>query len=210
MGADPGRRRRPSRPPGPLTVEFAVESRNRRGETLELTANDEQGRSAIVVGTQDDGLARSIADGLGHGVATATALPRVRSATASIVEQDPRPPTGVASRPNPSTPTSAVVLSGPGPAPSGTPAEVSALADGRDRRSADEAAGGGYLVLADAIRSGSVVTVDGIPQPLVQADHAFGAVYVMRGTTKSGSGTWRGLGTGMAVTWPLSVPSSLC
>jgi hypothetical protein len=83
-----------------------------------------------------------------------------------------------------SVPTDQVVLDSPGPAADGKPAKVSVVTDSGQSISADvDAAGAGYLVIADALQQpGWSVTVDGKKADLVPADHGLVAVAVPSGT----------------------------
>jgi hypothetical protein len=79
-------------------------------------------------------------------------------------------------------PPNEVVLSRPGPAAEGKPADVVWEHDGLSEMVLRvRAQGAGYLVLADAIQSGWKATVDGQPVDLVPADHAFVGVNVPAG-----------------------------
>ncbi|MDH2416938.1 YfhO family protein [Nocardioides sp. CER19] len=68
-------------------------------------------------------------------------------------------------------------------AATGAPADVHVVADDPERISADvKASGLGYLVVGDAIvRAGWTAYVDGRATPILQANHAFGAVAVPAG-----------------------------
>jgi hypothetical protein len=109
-----------------------------------------------------------------------TALPRVRWADHAVVVPDARRRVRLlAGTRDPGR----VVLDAPGPlAAEGRPAAVSLLADGTDGSATRvDAAGAGYLVVADAIQDGWQATVDGRPAPLLAADHALVAVPVPAG-----------------------------
>jgi hypothetical protein len=109
-----------------------------------------------------------------------TALPRIRWASEAIVEpdQDRR----LALLADPTVPAETVVLSAVGPAGSGEDAGVEVTQDSGERISATvDAAGQGYLVVADAIQRGWRAEVDGEPSDLLAADHALVAVEVPAG-----------------------------
>jgi hypothetical protein len=109
------------------------------------------------------------------------ALPRIRWASAAVVEtdQDARIRMLAAG----SLPADTVVLSTPGPEATGAPAVVRVGEDGLNAITASVAArGAGYLVVADADQTGWVATVDGRPAELVAADQGVVAVAVPAGT----------------------------
>jgi hypothetical protein len=107
-----------------------------------------------------------------------TALPRIRWATTAVVEADPTAALElVASGEAPD-----VVLDAPGPEPSGDPATIDVSEDSGDVIEVDvDAAGAGYLVVADALRERWSVTVDGVEAPLRSADVGYVAVAVPGG-----------------------------
>jgi hypothetical protein len=108
------------------------------------------------------------------------ALPRARWAAASRVVTDPEERIDLLGYHR--LPADEVILSEPGPAAQGKPAEVSWVHDGTDEMVLSvRAAGAGYLVLADAIQNGWRVDVDGQEATLVAADHAFAAVAIPAG-----------------------------
>lgn len=112
-----------------------------------------------------------------------TTLPRVRWAGRAVVapEHDERLRLLAAG-----VPADTVVLDAAGPvggAPAGRPAAVDLLEDSGDTVRARVAApAAGYLVVADALQRGWVVTVDGRPAALRNADHAMVAVDLPAGT----------------------------
>jgi hypothetical protein len=95
----------------------------------------------------------------------------------------PDPKARLAALADPATPDSTVVLDDPGPPPAGRPAALRTLTDSGDLVAVlVRADGDGYLVLGDAIQTGWSVTVDGRDAAVVDADHAFGGVFVPAGT----------------------------
>jgi hypothetical protein len=107
------------------------------------------------------------------------ALPRIRWARHSVRIRDPaRRVRAIAEGVSPD----AVVLSQPGPQPSGRNARIRTLKDAGDEMRVEIfAEGGGYLVVADAIQYGWTASVDGRHQDVLPADHAMGAVFVPAG-----------------------------
>lgn len=79
-------------------------------------------------------------------------------------------------------PDDTVVLATSEGATDGEPADVDVVEDSGDTIRANvDAEGAGYLVVADNIQTDWVATVDGVEQPIVDADYAVGAVHVERG-----------------------------
>ena len=154
----------------------------------------------LVIGSQPDGLTETFADNTATIWSRSTALPRVRWAQAAAVVPDPGK--RLAMLADPSTPDSTVVLSAPGPQPSGQDASVTVDTDDGDQVTADvDAKGPGYLVLADAIQTGWRVQVNGGGAAIVAADHAFGAVFVQTGhSVVSFSYVGKGLKSGAVIT----------
>jgi hypothetical protein len=75
-----------------------------------------------------------------------------------------------------------VVIDKAGPAADGLPADVRVVDDGLDEIAVEvDAAGSGYLVVADALQTGWEARVDGEPVDLVPADHGVVAVPVPPG-----------------------------
>jgi hypothetical protein len=109
-----------------------------------------------------------------------TSLPRIRWASAMSVLTDPA--ARVAKLKAGISPD-AVVLNIAGPAPSGESAKVRVTADDGDAIAATvDAAGMGYLVVADSLQQpGWSATVDGKPVRLLPADNALVAVSVSAG-----------------------------
>lgn len=109
-----------------------------------------------------------------------SALPRIRWASSSMVVPDGDERLRVLADPglDPGT----VILSAPGPEPDGAGANLEVRDDTGDRISVDvDAAGGGYLVVADWMHRGWTVTIDGEPADIVYADHALSGVFVPEG-----------------------------
>ncbi|MDN5747524.1 MAG: YfhO family protein [Pseudonocardia sp.] len=156
--------------------------------TAELTV---RGHGAVVVsGTDgvpvvstvtaaDDGL-RLVHAGSSVVYERETALPRIRWATDAVVEPDPRRRVRLVAsgRLDPDQ----VVLDAPAPVDDPGPADVDVVTDGFDEITvAVDAAGGGYLVVADALQTGWRVRVDGRPAEVLAADHGVVAVAVPAG-----------------------------
>ncbi|MEN3306686.1 MAG: hypothetical protein V7603_2888 [Micromonosporaceae bacterium] len=108
------------------------------------------------------------------------AQPRIRWAGHAVVE--PSQGKRVAALASGSIGADTVVLSAPGPAAAGGTARVDVRQDDPDGIAVHvDAAGAGYLVVADADQRGWVATVDGRPVPLVAADQGLVAVPVTGG-----------------------------
>lgn len=109
-----------------------------------------------------------------------TALPRIRWAGKSVVIPDA---TARVAALKSGVPRDTVVLNAPAGSGSGAAAKVAVTNDSGDRLTADvDAAGAGYLVVADAMNLGGwSATVDGKHEPLLHADHAMVAVPVPGG-----------------------------
>ncbi|MFI5956685.1 hypothetical protein [Cryptosporangium sp. NPDC051539] len=153
-----------------------------------LTAVVSQDSSTPMVVRDSAGVVRPSADGLrlvyaGNAVVyqRLTALPRIRWANQVVVE--PSATKRVALVNSRSLGANQVVLDSAGPAATaGSTASISGLNDGLDTISARvSASGAGYLVVADALQTDWVVTVDGKPASLVPADHGVVAVAVPDG-----------------------------
>jgi hypothetical protein len=125
----------------------------------------------------DDGL-RVVDVGGATVYERSTALPRIRWAETAVVEPDEAAALDlVASGDAPD-----VVLSAPGPAPSGAPAQVDVVEDSGDTIEVDvDAQGDGYLVVADALQDRWTATVDGAPAELRDADVGVVAIAVPDG-----------------------------
>ncbi len=149
---------------------------------LVLTASQAGQASCVPVLATQDGLKVAFAEPGAIVYQRLDAPPRVRWASSSTVVPDSTRQL-VALETN-SVPADQVVLGAPGPAASGQPAKVSVVTDEGGRISADvDAAGAGYLVVADALQeAGWSVEVDGKPAKLLPADHAMVAVAVPSGT----------------------------
>ncbi|MGS0687163.1 YfhO family protein [Nakamurella sp. GG22] len=152
---------------------------------------------AQVMASQQDGLREVFADASATVWERPSALPRIRWASASVVEPDARARLNLLA--DPALQSSTVVLDKPGPVPSGGAAVLTTAEDSGDRVAVDvDAAGAGYLVLADPIQVGWEVLVDGQQATISAADHAFGAVWVEQGAHQvefryNGLGNVRGL-----------------
>jgi hypothetical protein len=133
-----------------------------------------------VVGTADDGL-RLVYDDLAVIYERTRALPRARWASKATVE--PSAQRRLERLAAGTLAPDEILLDTPGPAADGAPANVRWLTDDFDNMQLTvDAAGAGYLVLADAIQPTWQVTVDGKPANLVPADHGLAAVAVPAGT----------------------------
>jgi hypothetical protein len=127
----------------------------------------------------DDGL-RLVYDDSSVIYERTRALPRARWASRSIVEPDAGSRLKLLSEGK--VDSDQVVLDAAGSPADGRPAQVRWIDDGTDEMSLRvDAAGAGYLVIADAIQPGWGVTVDGRPATLVPADHGLAAVAVPSG-----------------------------
>ncbi len=170
---------------GPLSIQISVTSQqDPTGVQLQLGADDTAAGRTVdvrVIGSKADDLRLAYADPSIVVWERLSALPRIRWATDSV-ELDTQG-ARLAALADPATPGSTVVLSAPGPTPSGQPAGLTVLRDEGDIVQIQvDASGDGYLVLADSIQSDWEADIDGVPADLVDADHAFGAVLVPAGT----------------------------
>jgi hypothetical protein len=129
---------------------------------------------------RSDGLKLVFADPATIVYQRLTALPRIRWASSAVVIPSAAARLSALAH---GIPGDQVVLSRPGPPGSGLAAGVTVTADSGDQIAAQvNAAGGGYLVVADAMQQpGWSATVDGKPAQLVPADHAMVAVFVPAG-----------------------------
>lgn len=118
-----------------------------------------------------------------HGGATTiyerqTALPRIRWAASMVVEPDPARVIDLVT----SGRAPDVVLSAPAAEPAGAPAQVDVVEDSGDTiEVAVDAAGLGYLVVADGLQDRWTASVDGQPVPLLDADAGYVAIEVAAG-----------------------------
>lgn len=161
--------------PGPWTVTVGFDG----GPGVELAAAKGE-PELVLVAPADDGLRLvQVADGVAI-YERLTALPRIRWASSAqvLTDRERRAAYVAGTR----YPDDTVVLSEPGPATDGQPADIEVLEDSGDTiRVAVDAAGAGYLVVADALQAGWSAEVDGEPAPLVDAEHAGVAVHVPGG-----------------------------
>jgi hypothetical protein len=161
-------------PGRPLTVELTVSGS--KGWTIATRA----GAPAVstVLGA-NDGLRLVDDDGAAVYQRT-TAMPRARWASSVVVQPDQA--AGLRMLAAGQVGADQVLLEAPGPPADGKPATVDWLNDGLDDMTLSvRAQGSGYLVLADALRSGWKATVDGHDAALVPADHGLVAVPVGAG-----------------------------
>jgi hypothetical protein len=180
-----------------LTIGVAGQGPQATGVTLAATGRVPTVR---IVGSADDGLRETFAGDQGTVWQRPTALPRIRWAQQSQVIATPA--ARLAALAGTTLPREAVVLSAAGPASAGKPATLTTLDDtGDDVTVRVDAAGAGYLVVADSMQSGWKVSIDGAAAQLVDADHAFSGVFVPAGQhTVSFRYGPRGLTGGIAVT----------
>lgn len=149
-------------------------------EDVELAADASGVIDVSVIRPADDGLALVYADAHGSVWAREGAMPRIRWGSETEIA------TGSAEQfallKSPELPDSAVVLAEDGPPASGADAELVVEEDSGDviRVQAD-AAGAGYLVVADWMHRGWSASVDGEPVDIVSADFTLSAVYVDEG-----------------------------
>lgn len=157
--------------------------------TAELTAHGPgslvlaAAQGAPVVSTVeagDDGL-RLVHAGSSVVYERESALPRIRWASEAVVLADPQ--RRVARIMSGGLEPDEVVLDAPAPVGAPGPADVEVLTDGFDEISVRvDAAGGGYLVVADALQNGWRARLDGRPVEVLAADHGVVAVAVPAGT----------------------------
>ncbi len=184
---------------GPLTLSIGVNSGGPQatGVTLAGTGTVPTVR---IVGPIDDGLRETFAGDEGTIWERPSALPRIRWADKSEVILTPA--ARLAALESKTLPAGTVVLSKPGPQPSGQQAVIRTVNDSGDNVTVDvDAAGAGYLVVADDMQSGWKVSIDGAPGQVVDADHAFSGVYVPAGSHRvEFSYRGKGLAIGLVVT----------
>lgn len=135
---------------------------------------------SVVVNDGSDGL-RLVHAGSGVVYERTAALPRIRWASRSIVE--PSPSRRLHLLQSGQLNAEEVVLNAGGGPSSGMGAEVQVQVDGMDEVVVSvEARGAGHLVVADALQTGWIATLDERPVPLLAADHALVAVPVPPGS----------------------------
>jgi hypothetical protein len=165
----------PERGSGPVRVRVHLEG----GDQLTLEGTAGGGARLSAVEAAGDGLRLAFTDGVLLYERLA-ALPRIRWAGTAEVITDPQ--RRLATMDETADPA-AVLLSQPGPPAAGTDASVRILRDqGDDISVGVDAAGAGYLVVADALQDGWRAAVDGEQVPLRDAEHAGVAVYVKSGS----------------------------
>lgn len=165
-----------------------------------VLAADRDGRPGLsVIRPADDGLRLAFAGGAVVWQRL-DALPRVRWASqVDVIASRSARLRAVTQGP---ARADTVILDAAGEPAEGKPAGVTVLEDSGDRTTARVVAdGAGYLVVADSVQADWTATVDGVEQPIVAADHAFGAVHVPAGTHEvSLEYTPRGATVGLAAT----------
>lgn len=181
----------PSTPPGPFVVAVpqvasaAMASSARvtlhTGSTGARVGIDGAGRPiGTVIQAPDDRLRLVFADGTTI-YRRIGSLPRVRWASSTVVIGDVK--ARLAALANGQIRPDAVVLNTPGPAASGRPASVHVQTDSDDGLTVRvQAAGAGYLVVADALLDGWEATVDGRRVQARPVDHALLGVPVPEGS----------------------------
>lgn len=157
------------------TAELTV----RGAEPLTVAAAAGVPVASTVEAPVDDGLRLAYA-GSSVVYERTTALPRIRWAPGAVVEADPaRRVQLIASG---LLDPDQVLLDAPAPVGASGPADVEVVTDGFDEIDVDvDAAGAGYLVVADALQNGWTVQVDGRPAEVLAADHGVVAVAVPAG-----------------------------
>ncbi len=163
---------------GDITVTLEMAANDGRALSL---ATDDRGEVAVdLTRPADDGLRLAYADDLRIYERT-RALPRIRWAGEATVIEDPDERLRQLSRGL--VPDDTVVLSEPGAEGSGAAGDVEVLLDAPTAISVRvESDGDGFLVVADALQTDWVATIDGRSADLVAADHAGVAVAVPEGT----------------------------
>jgi hypothetical protein len=187
-----GRLRVPSPlPDGELTLAVPGEDLPPGSDVLDLSLSGAPGLDVRLAGDTNGQVAFDLIRGADDGLRLAfgdelriyqreSALPRIRwAAQAQVV---PNPAERLALLADGAVPDNTVVLSEEGAPADGEPAEVEIVADEPDRITTSvDAAGAGYVVVADALQTDWRVTVDGESAELVEADHAGVAVAVPAG-----------------------------
>lgn len=161
------------------TVSLRVEDGD--GASLSLAATPAGTVAADAIRASDDGLRLVYADDL-YIYERAEALPRIRWAGRSKVIGDKAE--RIEALADDAVGPEVVVLDEPVPDPGdGASADVEVVDDGHERIDLRvRAQGAGFVVIADALQSDWVATVDGESVPLVHADHAGVAVAVPEGS----------------------------
>ena len=158
----------------PLFAEITLRS----DAPLPVAGSDARPQTQAVRPDPNDGLRLRFTDGAAIYERT-TVYPRFRWADhTQVIADKTRRLTVLANIREPGR----VVLDSSGPAADGKPATVDVRTDGTDGSTVEvDAAGAGYLVVADADQTGWQAIVDGRPVDLVKADHALVAVPVPAG-----------------------------
>jgi hypothetical protein len=165
-------------PGAPLTVELRLRSNG--ADRIEVAVDDRGSPALRAVRPDHDGLELTFADAGATIYRRERALPRVR--WASRTEVVPSPARRVAELTQ-GIGADTVLLDAPAPRATGAPARVRVREDSADRTVvAVDAAGAGYLVVADGKQDDWTATVDGHAADLVDANHALVAVRVPAGT----------------------------
>lgn len=167
----------PDAPDQDMTLTFEMADADGRAARLATTA---YGTIAVdLIRPVDDGLRLAYAGDM-RIYERMNALPRIRWAGRAEVETDPNERLRILGEGELDDDT--VLLSEPGPLGSGGDGEVDVALDAPTAVRIDvDADGDGYLVVADAMQTDWVATVDGEPAALVAADHAGVAVAVPEG-----------------------------
>lgn len=161
------------------TVDVDLRLTGADGEALALAAGPDGEVLADPVVPADDGVRVAYVDDLVVYERT-NALPRIRWAGRSVVEEDPHKRLDLLA--DPSLPADTVVLSEGEPIGSGADADIDVVRDGNGTVVLEvDAAGAGHVVVADAMQHGWRAEVDGERVDLVDADHAGVAVAVPEG-----------------------------
>jgi hypothetical protein len=160
-------------------IELSGSLEGAEGADLRLASTFDGDVAADLVRPTDDGLRLAFADELRIYQRT-TALPRIRWASRAEVVEDDEDRLGRTT--SPGTLDDTVVLSEGSPGGSGQPADVTIVDDEPDDISVTvDAAGDGYLVVADALQEDWSAWLDGDAVDLVDADYAGVGVAVPAG-----------------------------
>lgn len=175
-------------PAGTVTIAVAGEDVQGDGLTLRITSSADVrlaagGSGAVdvaIIQPTDDGLELAYADANGSVWVRENALPRIRWASETeVIDEGAQRLERLQSADLADT---TVVLSDVGPVADGADADLTVEEDSGDViRVRADAAGAGYLVVADWMHRGWTATVDGEQVDIVEADHALSAVYVAKG-----------------------------